>query len=140
MLESLKAILAGPPQLLDFDFEATGDLKGSISAPVTQLATFFLPDKSSAFDSNLRSFARVLKESAEGFVGVVHGWSIESVEHEGLSAGIRGRSCSLAIGWQSMEAHVAFKDTKAFQRCSRYWEEAKGVELHHTKFFLKERC
>lgn len=133
MLKSLEAILAGPPQLLHFNFNTTGDLKGSMTAPVTQLATFFLPDKSSAFDSNLHSFAQVLEENAEGFLGVVHGWSIEPVEHEGLGAGIKGRSCLLSIGWRSTGAHMAFKDTEAFQRCSRYWEEAKGVELHHTK-------
>lgn len=133
MLDSLKTLLAAPPELVHYELNPN-DLAAAASAPVTELATTFLPIKSSSFSSNIEQFANVLTKHAQGFLGIAHGWSVEEVEHDSLGAGIQGRACLLAIGWQSVDHHMAFKETAAFQESLHLFKEVKSVEMHHVGF------
>lgn len=134
MLKSLEPILDGSPRLVHFELESPSDLTAAVSAPVTEIATVFLLDKTESFDNNMNSFARILDEHAEGFLGCAHSWILEDVEHESLGAGVKGKAYILAIGWSSTSAHLAFKKTSAFEKALELWKDALGSEIHHTIF------
>ncbi|KAF1352282.1 hypothetical protein BDV97DRAFT_397317 [Delphinella strobiligena] len=134
MVESLEAIISGPPSFVHYDFASMGKLVAALSAPVTELATFYLPSKTSSFQTNLERFEKASSESGtNGFLGITTGWSIEDVEHEGFSEGKTGKSVLLAIGWDSIDAHMAFRETDVFKDIIGLLRgEPKGVELHHA--------
>ncbi|KAI4744337.1 hypothetical protein E4T44_15121 [Aureobasidium sp. EXF-8845] len=134
MLKSLEPILDGSPQLVHFELESPSDLAAAASAPVTEIATIFLLEKTESFDGNLSLFAKILDENAEGFRGCAHSWILEDVQHESLGAGVDGRACLMAIGWSSTSAHLAFKRTSAFQKGLELLSDARGSEIHHTIF------
>jgi hypothetical protein len=134
MLKSLEPILDGSPQLVHFELESPSDLAAAVSAPVTEIATIFLLEKTESFDGNLSLFARILDENAEGFRGCAHSWILEDVQHESLGAGVNGRACLMAIGWSSVSAHLAFKRTSAFQKGLELLSDARGSEIQHTIF------
>ncbi|KAG9636417.1 hypothetical protein KCU98_g17137, partial [Aureobasidium melanogenum] len=135
MLQSLETILDGSPQLVHFELKSPGDLTTAISAPVTELATLFLPEKVSSFDDNLGSFTKILAEHAKGFVGCAFSWIMEEVEHKSFGSGVKGRACILAIGWSSISAHTTFKETSAFKKGLELFKDATGSEIHHTTFW-----
>jgi hypothetical protein len=135
MLKSLEPILDGSPQLVHFEPKGSRDLTAAVSAPVTEIATIFLLEKTESFNDNLSSFAKILDEHAEGFMGCAHSYILEDVQHESLGVGVKGKACLLAIGWSSISAHVAFKKTSAFQRGLELLSDARGSEIHHTIFF-----
>ncbi|KAG9944403.1 hypothetical protein KCU85_g7948, partial [Aureobasidium melanogenum] len=135
MLQSLESILDGSPQLFHFELENLSDLTAAISASVTELATLFLPEMMPSFDDNLGSFAKILKEHAEGFLGCTYAWIMEDVEHESFGPGIKGRACILSIGWSSISAHTTFKETSAFKKGLELFKDATGSEIHHTTFW-----
>ncbi|KAK6001742.1 hypothetical protein QM012_002232 [Aureobasidium pullulans] len=135
MLESLEPILGGSPQLVHFELECPNDLAAAICAPVTELATLFLPGEMVSFDDNMNSFAAILTERAEGFMGCTFSWIIEDVEHGSLGPGVKGKAYILAIGWSSISAHAAFKQTSAFQKGLDLFKDALGSEIHHTTFW-----
>ena len=134
MLKALGPVLGGSPQLVHVELKSPSDLTAAISAPVTELATLFLPKKMSSFDDNMSSFSKILTEHAEGFLGCAYSWIIEDVEHESFGPGIKGRACLLAIGWSSVTAHATFKKTVAFQENLELFQDARASEIHHTTF------
>lgn len=135
MLEHLKALLSGAPSIYHFEFSSSGFISAT-SAPVTELATFYLDSKSSSFESNARKFEEAVEGgSVEGYLGSSSGWSVEEVEHEKLGAGSKGKAYMLAIGWQSKEAHMAFRETETFKNNIGLLREGpKGAEMHHVAF------
>lgn len=97
-LDTLSPLLAGQPQLVHFEIKsAADDLAAAVSAPVTELATIFLTEKTQSFYDNLGSFADILRDHTEGFLGISYSWCIEDVEHECLGEGLRGRRVSLLL-------------------------------------------
>ena len=134
MLKSLEPILDGSPQLVHFELKSPSNLTAAVSAPVTEIATVFLLEKTESFDENLSSFAKIVDEHAEGASGCAHSWILEDVQHESLGAGVKGRACLLAIGWSSISAHLAFKETSAFRKGVELLKDARGSEIHHTIF------
>lgn len=135
MLKSLGTILDGSPQLVHFELKSRSDLAAAISAPVTELATLYLREKMSSFDDDMSSFAKILTEHAEGFVGCAFSWIMEDVEHESFGSGVKGRAVILAIGWSSTSAHMTFKETSAFRKGLECFKHASGSEIHHTTFW-----
>lgn len=136
MLEHLKTLLSGAPSLYHIEFSSAGGFTAATSAPVTEVATFYLDSKSSSFETNARKFEKVITEgSAEGLLGASSGWSVEDIEHEKLGAGNKGKAWVLVVGWQSKEAHIAFRETALFkENIGLLRDGPKGVEMHHVAF------
>lgn len=134
MVESLKQIMEGSPTFIHYDFESASALSQALSAPVTELATFYLPSKTDSFQSSVDKFSKaVSEEKPAGGLGIASAWSLEDVEHEGLGAGNHGKALLLAIGWESVEAHMAYRETDHFKaNIGLLRGEPKAVELHHT--------
>lgn len=137
MVERIKTIADGELNLFHVEFTAAGAQRVALGAPVTELVTIHAQSKNSELTNGAQKFAEVLNKDAQGFLGITSGWSIEDVEHEKLEG--KGKILFLAIGWQSIEAHMAFRETEAFKNnIGLLREGVKASEMHHVKFISPE--
>ncbi|KAI1491978.1 Alpha/Beta hydrolase protein [Biscogniauxia mediterranea] len=83
------------------------------------------------------------EKAVEGFSGeAAWGWVVGGGEREGEGKGgllpFKGEGCAafvLCLGWESVQAHMRFRDTEEFQRCIpliRGIEGLKGSEMAHS--------
>ncbi|KAL1301659.1 hypothetical protein AAFC00_005879 [Neodothiora populina] len=136
MVEKLTALMDGGLSMTHFDFPSSAAQAIPLSAPVTEMATFYVnfEDKAS-YQSIIEKFSSSISEfKPVGFLGVASGWSLEDVEHEGLGAGKQGKAILLILGWQSVDAHKAYNETDHFKDAIKQLGTAKGFTLHHTSF------
>ena len=129
-------LIAGKPTLYHTTMPLTTPLAGPATAPTTELATlYFEPSYPQAdFDAGWAEFARLFNENAKGFHGCAGGWSIEEVEREDVEGG-KARVFLAALGWDSVEAHMAFRETPTFKEAILLLRgKAKAIEVHHVKF------
>ncbi|KAK7546698.1 hypothetical protein IWX49DRAFT_421124 [Phyllosticta citricarpa] len=109
------------------------------SAPVTELVSFYFPPSfaEATWETPLQSFASAAAQHAQGLRGSAHGWSVESdVEHASLTeVGGKGKVCLLVVGWESIDAHMAYRHKDAFRETIGGLRAlASGVEMHHVVF------
>ncbi|KAL8783780.1 MAG: hypothetical protein Q9213_004396 [Squamulea squamosa] len=109
------------------------------TAPVTEMITHYFStsiskSEQSSFESDLKKFARILEEKAKGCTGFAGGWVVEELEHEGVEG--KTKSWQSCVGWQSIEAHMAFRGTKDFEDNVYLMRPdfKKATTMHHTKF------
>lgn len=133
-LKTLSGLLSGAPSITHFTFDPPTSFSRALAAPVTELATFTLPPSSTdAFNASLGPFAETVSKTADGCAGVAKGWSVEDVEHEKLDDG-KGKACLLAVGWQSVEAHMAYRETEGFKGAIGPLREGPvAVEMRHVE-------
>lgn len=110
------------------------------SPGATEVATFYLdPSVSSsdaqAFEDAFWKFSTEAIEKADGFTSTAGGWIVEDLEHE--KAGGKAKGYCVLIGWQSVEKHMAFRDTEAFEGFESLKKYLKHVEAVHVKFIAK---
>lgn len=107
---------------------------GAPHTPVTEVLTcYFESDengsKADGFESRFDKF--IASISGGGFKGAARGWVVEEVEYKGE----KRRAFVGLVGWESVEAHMAFRETEAFrENIPLLRQEALGMELHHTRF------
>lgn len=126
------SIMSGLPALSHAQF-TLGDISTACSAPVTEMLMIYLPSASDDFESTTwKPFITTLSENAQGFVGAAGGYCTEIVEYQGE----KGLSAYVAaIGWQSVDAHMAYRETEAFKgSIGSVRGQAKGLSVHHTSF------
>lgn len=106
---------------------------GTIS-PVTEVLTFYFEKENDGFDSKLRQFIKVISENAEGFKAASGGWVIEDVEYKGK----KGKAYVAILGWESVKAHMNFRETQAFkENINIVRADPLGMEVHHTEFVAR---
>ncbi|KAL8637607.1 MAG: hypothetical protein Q9228_005137 [Teloschistes exilis] len=106
---------------------------------VTEVVEHYFPadiseaDRSS-FETNLKEFAKVLEKKAEGYTGWAGGWVIEELEHEAVQG--KAKVWHSCIGWQSVDAHMAFRETQDFKDNVHLMrpESKKAITMHHVPF------
>ena len=59
---------------------------------------------------------RPLTEKLDGMVASAAGITYEELEYEG----VKGKAVVLVAGWESVEAHAAFKETAAYKENAAY--------------------
>ncbi|KAI9846901.1 MAG: hypothetical protein M1837_003513 [Sclerophora amabilis] len=141
-VKNLVSMLEAPPALHHTAFSpwpATRALSNT-SSPVTELVTFHFPasfadddndDDVSSFDATFAEFAKIVDE-ADGFRARASGWVVEQLEHD--KAG-KGKAFDLAFGWDSVDAHLQFRETKAFQdSIGPIRGKVAGVQSCHVSF------
>ncbi|KAK8196901.1 hypothetical protein IWZ00DRAFT_181585 [Phyllosticta capitalensis] len=111
----------------------------STAAPVTELVSFyFAPDFVNAdFDAPVAAFADAAAAHAKGLHAYTAGWAVEEdVEHASLAeAGGKGKLWLLVVGWDSIDAHMAYRQTQAFRdTIGGLRAKSSGVEMHHVVF------
>ena len=105
------------------------------SGIIEHLICYFEPNLGEAdrtrWGSVWGTFMKVLAEHAAGFKGFTSGWVLEEVQYEGNAA----TGFVATLGWDSVEVHLAYRDTKEFQESILPVREGcKGRAVHHVKF------
>lgn len=104
--------------MLHVDFEPSDTFtKATISAPVTEVATFYFdPSSSSATattpEANVLKFRDVVNAAGkeiDGFWGAAAGVSHETDVKSLSTEGVSGTAVVLVLGWESVEKHMAFR-------------------------------
>lgn len=104
------------------------------ASPVTEVLTCYFEKEDDGFESKVNQLIKVISENAEGFKAASGGWVIEDVEYEGK----KGKAYVGVLGWESVEAHMSFRETQAFKDNIHLLRgDPLGMEVHHTKFAEK---
>lgn len=132
-LQRFLSITDGAPSMVHADLEPSGDALKALSAPVTEVATFYFDgEPSQSYASGLTKFREVIeKGNIEGFLGGAAGVTYEEVEREGS----KGKAAILVVGWNSIESHMKFRETETFkENVGLLRDGIKGAEMHHVQF------
>lgn len=139
MIERIGTIMDGGAVINHACFEplAPATVASRFSAPVTEFATFYLPsstsdDEKKEFNDKMVGLGEVIQRHAKGKGGTSSAWIVEEVEHPSVGTGI---GYAVAVGWESVEAHSAFKETQEFKDAiGQVGGLFKGVVMYHVKF------
>lgn len=139
MVERIGTIMDGGAVITHacFDPLAPATVATRFSAPVTEFATFYLPsatsdDEKKGFNDKMVGFGRLIQQHAKGFRGTSSAWIVEEVEHPSVGTGF---GYAVAVGWDSVEAHSAFKETQEFKDAiGQVGGLFKGAVMYHVKF------
>jgi len=109
----------------------TEALSDHVSGATEILTAYFPSDYSEAdqktFDDNIRKLVAVVeKEAGTSHKASAGGWVVEELEIPGTSE--KGKAYQALIGWQSMEAHMEFRNNKTFQENIPLLRNAKDLK------------
>ena len=112
-LERVGAMFAAPPKLHHVHFRTP--FSAVAAAPVVEMLTIYLsePVDDTSFENTMVAFLGTLAENALGYFANAHGWVVEELEHEAVEEKAKGYFA--AIGWESYEAHMQYRETQAFK-------------------------
>lgn len=112
-VQKIGTIMSGPVQMRHAEFRAP--MITAAVAPIVEMLTLYFPDhvNRTNVDTTLLDFIQTIVENAKGFVGYTTGWVVEELEHEKIDG--KARAYAVAIGWESLEAHMAYRDTQTFK-------------------------
>lgn len=114
------------------------------TAPVVEILSFF--NQGPEFLSNMQKFVELAESKRQeglvpGLYGGAYGESVEvgQIKHaevlEGKEAGGEGKAVVGWLGWESVEAHMAFRETDPFKESIGLLRGGKsGPEVFHVKF------
>lgn len=103
----------------------------NINAPATEILTAFFPASYSQadqdkFEQDIKTLVGVIEKNADGYKGSAGGWIVEEPENE--KAGGKSKAYFAAIGWESVEAHLKFREHQAFKDNISLLREAKDFK------------
>ncbi|KAK3077699.1 hypothetical protein LTS18_009539, partial [Coniosporium uncinatum] len=120
-VKHISTLLSGPAYLHHVHFRTP--FAAVASAPVTEMLTmYFKPTISYAqqeeAEKAVDELVAAAQRHASGFKGAASGWAVELIKHESLVNEIheKGMAFLVALGWESVDAHMAFRETKEFKR------------------------
>ncbi|KAK5686045.1 hypothetical protein LTS10_002159 [Elasticomyces elasticus] len=94
------------------------------------LTLYFDGEAPSSYLDDVASVDKAL-QGTEGYLGYAAGFTHEEIEKEGT----KGTGAVVLIGWQSIEAHHAFRETKAFkENIGTLASTAKNRTVWHVQF------
>ncbi|KAK5690373.1 hypothetical protein LTR97_012241 [Elasticomyces elasticus] len=127
---TLGPLLDGDVAMMHVDFQP-GQLTKVFSAPVTECLTLYFDGEApSSYLNDVASVDKAL-QGTEGYLGYAAGFTHEEIEKEGT----KGTGAVVLIGWQSIEAHHAFRETKAFKdNIGTLASTAKNRTVWHVQF------
>lgn len=115
------------------DFKPAGALGKTFSAPVTEFATFYFDGgPPSDYMEGVEKLGKMLDDQKpEGYLGWAGGVTYEELEKEG----VKGKAGVLTIGWQSVDAHMAFRETQMFKdNIHLLRSNSKKIVMQHVQF------
>lgn len=126
-----KSIAAGAPKIVHTDFTPSGALETVLAAPVTEVVTcYFDSSPPEDYVPKASSFLEQGK-GVEGYRGGAVGTTYEEMEKDG----VKGKGAVLAIGWESVQKHMEFRETEKFkENIGLLRQGAKGIEMGHVQF------
>ncbi|KAF2197666.1 hypothetical protein GQ43DRAFT_444049, partial [Delitschia confertaspora ATCC 74209] len=84
--------------------------------PTTECLSLYFPKdyQTDKWDDNWNRFCKKLEDTAEGMNAVVGAWGIEEVNRKVDGKDTEARVFNCFIGWESVDAHIKFRDTEGF--------------------------
>ena len=136
-LNKFRNIMADAPNLVHVDFEDQACRKAALSAPVTEVATFYFddgpPEFSKASEGVKKALDNCQNETKFKIRGYGYGYTHEELEKEGVKG--KGKAAVLLIGWESLDDHMDLRKTESFKNnIGSLRNGASKIEMHHTKF------
>ena len=136
MAERLKTIAAKPPASHHVEFSPyPAPALSGVNAPLVEILRAYFPSSYSESDKQTFSENMMRFEQNAGAEGSSGGWMLEQVPIPGTSE--NGNVHVTAFGWQSLEAHRAFRETQGFKDNVHLLANAKDMkktELVHVSF------
>lgn len=130
--EKLGTIHAGVEGVVHVDFRPEGGVSVALSAPVTEVATFYYNDAppETAFEG-AKTLIEALKKDGVNILGWAFGTTHEVIERDG----VRGKGNVLVVGWETVEAHLDSHNTQALKDHIHKLTtpEVKTFEMHHVQ-------
>jgi hypothetical protein len=136
MLKAVTELIIGPPSIWHIPFEPfppTAALVGS-SGQITETVTLYFPeqyDQSSQniFHDKAKRLGKALERTAKGFKFFAGGWVVERIESPGTV--FKSRAYVILTGWESKDAALDFKNTKAFIDNIQSLFKSRDVQKHY---------
>ena len=101
------------------------------ASPFTEVLTSYHEKEDESYDSKFNQLIKVIQENGGRLKAASGGWIIEDVEYKGK----KGKAYMGVLGWESVEAHMSFRETQAFKDNTHLARSSPlGLEVHHTKF------
>lgn len=100
-------------------------------SPVTECLTLYHPTDvdTAAFEKRWSACRSMFEQHAEGYKASSTGWIVEELEYENEKC----KAFAIFIGWESVEAHVKFRDTDHFKKSIVPLREGlKGITPCHA--------
>lgn len=130
-VKTFSTIFTGDPQIVHVDFEPAGGAKAAMSAPVTEIATFYY-DNEPPEDSfaGAKKLVEALQKDGQNIFGWAFGKTHEVIERDGA----KGKGNVLVIGWETVQAHLDARQTQAFKDNIHHLRtpQVKAAEVHHV--------
>lgn len=116
----------------------TSPVAEALSSPVVEVALWYFPAdaRPDSFTDNWNEFRRLADTSgkAHGLHADASGWVQKFLMHQGEE---RSAYCCV-VGWESKEAHMAYRETDEFKSSiGKLREQTVGVEMFHVQ--IKQR-
>ncbi|TLD20072.1 hypothetical protein E2P81_ATG09142 [Venturia nashicola] len=127
-VQKIGTIMSGPVHMQHVEFREP--LATAAVAPIVEMLTLYFPDHvdRTNVETTLVDFLQTIVDNAKGFVGYTTGWVVEELEHEKIEG--KARAYAVTIGWESLEAHMAYRDTHTFKEdIVKVRAIAKGLAL-----------
>ncbi|TID14265.1 hypothetical protein E6O75_ATG09344 [Venturia nashicola] len=127
-VQKIGTIMSGPVHMQHVEFREP--LAAAAVAPIVEMLTLYFPDHvdRANVETTLVDFLQTIVDNAKGFVGYTTGWVVEELEHEKIEG--KARAYAVTIGWESLEAHMAYRDTHTFKEdIVKVRAIAKGLAL-----------
>jgi hypothetical protein len=130
--EKLGTIHTDVPDVVHVDFWPDKGLSAALSAPVTEVATFYYDEAppETAFEG-AKTLIEALKKDGVKIMGWAFGTTHEVIERDG----VRGKGNILVVGWETVEAHSDSHNTQALKDNIHKLTtpEVKAIEMHHVQ-------
>lgn len=97
--------------LLTVDFDRA--IEPVIRAPITEVVLFFLRSQDESWLNTIQEFERFISTSAKGYHTASRGWDANT--HQLSIEGPPTYCCITIAGWDSVEAHEAFREREDCQ-------------------------
>jgi hypothetical protein len=115
---------------------------GSSSSPATELLTAYFPTgytsaQQDAFSANFAKLASIMEMEGQGaYLTASGGWCVEDEVVNPANAEVKGKAFFGAIGWKSVQAHLDFRSTEAFQKNIHLLRGAEGLLGVHVEHYV----
>lgn len=121
--------IAAPP--LNLSLGLNRPLEDILRAPIVEPVFFFFSNADPEWAKSIERSDQVTKYTAKGYIGSAWGWAADGVHHTSLGQA-EGRCFVVISGWESVEAHEAFRKTDEFKNArGRARGLIKAVEWFH---------
>ncbi|EME77976.1 uncharacterized protein MYCFIDRAFT_70693 [Pseudocercospora fijiensis CIRAD86] len=133
-LQRFLTMTAGAPRMIHADMQPESEFSRAVAAPVTEVATFYFDGEAPAdYLEGVEKFRQVIeKDGADGYLGACVG---STYEDDNEREGVKGQAAVVLIGWESVDKHMAFRETSSFKDNIKWLRNgAQKIEMHHVQF------